>query len=68
MSKKDYEVITNAFNGHMTHYREVPGADSLAQTNTLISLANRLASDFAKTNPRFNRATFLRACGVEVSS
>lgn len=33
-----------------------------------IGMADAFASELAKTNPRFDRARFLRACGVEDAS
>lgn len=55
MTRKDYELIANTVGG-MTYLSETDRA----------TIAHDFADELAKTNPRFNRATFLRACGVEL--
>jgi hypothetical protein len=41
--------------------------DEFPLSNALLTLGQRLADDFAADNPRFDRARFLRACGIEAS-
>lgn len=52
MSKRDYEIIARVLcaSDGTNHARE--------------KLAGQFADALAADNPRFNRATFLRACGV----
>lgn len=64
MSKKDYIAIASA----------ISQTDGLADGNSpdffdgvemaRRTIAERLADGFAQDNPRFNRARFLKACGV----
>jgi hypothetical protein len=54
MSKKDYEVVARVLRTNLN-------VDEFARR----TLAEDFAREFAATNPQFNRATFLRACGVE---
>lgn len=60
MSKKDYEMIAEAFkisNGSIT----IAPYDA----ETALSLvATILADSFEKENQRFDRARFLKACGI----
>lgn len=56
MTRKDYELIAGVFAGfaQMVDINETIGAD----------IAEDLADEFEAENPRFNRARFLKACGV----
>ena len=56
MTRKDYELIAGVFAGfaQITDINETIGAD----------IAESLADEFEAENPRFNRARFLKACGV----
>jgi hypothetical protein len=54
MTKKDFELIAKAV-------KEIT-ADSYKQTRE--DKANLFADALALTNPRFDRAKFLTACGV----
>lgn len=57
MTRKDFELIAGVFAsfGEVCELEETIGAD----------IARQLAEALAGTNPRFNRETFLKACGVE---
>ncbi len=58
MSKKHYIEIAQAIKAS-----EVPAT---AETRKSIAeLAKRLANVFAADNPRFDRARFIKACGVD---
>ncbi len=56
MTKKHYEAIAAAFRAYIT-------------TNTGANIARPIAKDladyFATDNPKFDRARFLQACGIE---
>jgi hypothetical protein len=54
MTKKDYELIAQAV-------REITANDYPQDRQ---DKANLFATALANTNPRFNRSTFLEACGV----
>ena len=58
MSKKDYQLIANALLAVQHQY----GGNNGVITDVAHYLSDALASD----NPRFNKATFLTACGVAV--
>lgn len=55
MSRKDYQLIANVLNAH----HKQPGPVPLF---TVQAIAVSLASELAKTNPRFNKKKFLEAC------
>lgn len=58
MSKKDYVAVAAVFApmaGEM--------GDSCCEA-VVEDIANKLADVFAADNPRFDRAVFLKACGV----
>ncbi len=56
MTRKDYQLIAQVFAnvGEMVELSETIGAD----------LARNLADALQADNPRFDRARFLEACGV----
>ena len=58
MTKKDYELIA----------QEIATSRKVTQGETVLvsvaHLANSLATALEIDNPRFNRSTFLKACGV----
>lgn len=64
---KDYIAIARAING--TRYVENPailGEESFAGINAACAeIADVLAGTLAADNPRFDRARFLTACGIE---
>lgn len=66
MTRKDYELIAAAFK-RTKPYLSGFGTDKQEQAAmySFKLTANMLASDFAASNPRFNRERFLTACGVD---
>jgi hypothetical protein len=58
MTKKDYELIAN----EILHTRKVTTGETLLVS--VEHLVNSLATALEIENPRFNRLTFLKACGV----
>ena len=63
MTKKDYVRIAAVFRVYNTEAAcEIPDCVGCL---TMATLAERLADTLADDNPRFNRARFLKACGVE---
>lgn len=56
LTKKHYEAIADCI-----EYR------LCAKDNHPHKIAERLADYFATENPKFNRAMFLQACGIEQS-
>jgi hypothetical protein len=63
MTKKDYELIADVLKDQR-NLSLMPGFGDPTPAMVAKAFADRLAT----ANPRFNRATFLRACGVEVTS
>jgi hypothetical protein len=65
MIKKDYELIAKAIKGTHVYIDEREGGN-LADLHDGASLAAELMADaLQRDNPRFDRAKFLKACGVE---
>lgn len=61
MTRKDYELIAAT----IASLRDSGGAGREFTTRTVDTTAHRFADALAAENGRFNRARFLRACGVE---
>jgi len=59
MTKKDYELIAGVIAQNQAQF--IQGEDGHA---LLKILAQQLANELESDNPRFNRLTFLKACGV----
>ena len=59
MTKKDYELIAGTLADLMADFNN-GGDDSVS----LSLVCGELSDTLAKENPRFNRSTFLKACGV----
>jgi hypothetical protein len=62
MTRKDFELIAAAI------WRALDDAITDAEDDAfqrIGDLARDLAGELTKTNPAFNQARFLRACGVE---
>lgn len=57
MTRKHFEAIAKA----LANYNVESQA---SQAETVACIANALAREFKQGNPRFNRALFLKACGV----
>lgn len=61
MTRKDYQVIANAI-----HDTAAVCKPDMANTYAILRvLAGRIAFDLAQRNPKFDRARFLAACGVD---
>ena len=69
MSRKDFEAIAAAIKGErMSKPENTTQQDEIAlqvHYNTLDLAARSLADICAQSNPNFDRARFLKACGVE---
>lgn len=62
MTRKDYELIAKALYQRRLWLSDPDNPDKmLAHNGTVLHIADALASD----NPRFDRARFLKACGVQ---
>lgn len=65
MTKKDYQLIATTFRSeyemHKSNAGPVYGQEAL---KALRDIAGRFANQFALNNPNFDRARFLKACGV----
>jgi hypothetical protein len=59
MTKRDYELIAQV----LQDQRNLHVQTGEAPTPTMV--AHAFADRLKLTNPRFNRALFLRACGVQ---
>lgn len=59
MSRKHFEVIAEAIKNSASSLRDTP-----EHTDAIGCVARSLAAVFADENPRFDRARFLAACGV----
>jgi hypothetical protein len=59
MTRKDYVAIAAAIKETGKYHEHDDAADALA------FLARDLAATLAADNPRFDRARFLKACGVQ---
>jgi hypothetical protein len=55
MTRKDFKLIADV----------IRHADEIADDMTLAAIAENLADALGTTNPLFNRAKFLDACGVK---
>lgn len=66
MTRKDYELIAAAFKRRMDVLAGFPDRKicSLIQEDITL-LAEDLAGELAATNPAFDIARFLKACGVD---
>jgi len=56
MTRKDYQLIANVFND----LAQVIDLDGTIATTLIYNLADDLQAD----NPRFDRAQFVKACGL----
>lgn len=59
MTKKDYELIASVF-----QYTKEQGINTL-DTESVDITARFMATTLKLNNPKFDRARFLNACGVE---
>lgn len=69
MTKKDYEAIAYAINyGQLVRppVKSQAGSDYMTGAqDQRYEIAIRLAAHMENNNPRFDRARFLKACGIE---
>jgi hypothetical protein len=63
MTKKHFALVARIFAARVRFSRSVPLTEN--ELRVLTGLAMDFASAFAEENPRFNRARFLSACGLE---
>lgn len=61
MTRKDFQLIADAIAGMQDKY----AGDDWTINGAMYPFASQLADALAGTNPRFNRETFLKACGVK---
>lgn len=59
MTRKDFELIAGVISDLMADFNNC-GSDAVS----LSIVAEELADALARTNDRFNRETFLKACGA----
>lgn len=59
MTRKDFELIADVLRHELEHV-----ACGVDQSDTVNSIAHTFALRLSTTNPNFNRARFLQACGV----
>jgi hypothetical protein len=55
MTRKDFQLIADV----------IRNSDEIADEMTLAAIADNLADALSTTNPLFNRAKFIDACGVK---
>ena len=75
MTRKDFQLIADVISKHISHWEgasetlieEGPKAQAYGGANALKDLATTFSYELEKTNPRFNKALFLKACGVNQS-
>lgn len=63
MTKKHFEAIAAILNSFYIVPRGVPSR--ALEAAAVSGIAEEMADLFAQENPRFDRARFLKACGVE---
>lgn len=63
MTRKDYQLIADAIAAEV---RDWDGDDRCVAA--IGHTASRIASALRRDNPRFNRATFMDACGLPASA
>lgn len=73
MTKKDYELIAGCFNWFNTIQLEQDTKDLEPETVDSMRTASKdiaetLADNLERENPRFNRDKFLKACGLEADN
>ena len=74
MTRKDYEIIAAVFkafvtadNANIAHIHSAglePESEDWMRAGRTLLIADRMASALEQDNPRFNRATFKKACGI----
>jgi hypothetical protein len=64
MTKKDYELIAGVITDTTEMTKILGGLDMESAERVISLLSGKLASSLEMENPRFDRARFLTACGV----
>lgn len=64
MTRKDYEKIASVFNAYKVN-PTVENQFECGFATAIHNLAESTAYMLSQDNPRFNRARFLKACGIE---
>jgi hypothetical protein len=64
MTRKDFELIAQTIRD-LRISTNLPGQDILSRIETRNAVAQAFADSLVQTNPRFDKAKFLKACGVE---
>jgi len=70
MTRKDYELIASLFSKHIDYYESEAAslievgfkAQAYGGAHALKDLATTFSYELQKTNPRFDRERFLKAC------
>ena len=62
MTKKDYELLAKAIYGSLIQSYSLDWQDRFIEQHKVT--ARHVAIALERTNPRFDRARFLEACGV----
>lgn len=66
-TKKDFEFVASVLASRIEEVNDAPvGAASYAALLTLQNTAREFSRRFQATNPRFDGARFLKACGVKL--
>lgn len=63
MTRKDYELIAQTIRD-IRISTSVRGQDILSRIEIRDDIARLFAESLANTNPRFDKARFLQACGI----
>lgn len=67
MTKKDFKLVASAISSEINDWGAPRSESDIAALVALDEVALRLADVFAAANPKFNRKTFLKACGVDAA-
>ena len=65
MTKRHFIAIAATFKRELELMTDTDSSHTAAEYAAVCAIARHLATTFADVNPRFDRARFLRACGVE---
>jgi hypothetical protein len=66
MTRKDYELIAGGIAYAKELSKTLGGIDEETRDRITLLIAQKIASELEMDNPRFNRALFLKACGVKL--
>lgn len=66
MTKKDFELIADAIRDVYEYQKDSDGRGSKKiKQGAIRAAADSLSEALARTNPRFDRARFMAACGID---